>query len=147
MPRFNPRDKASDDEGVIDVYDCTNDGKDEEFWTRQTKLDVDDPNYKCSLKLPGNKDMKSFQKVIFSEHNRYACVQCKSKLLIFDIMEGATLEINAENSMRKCNPVIERSLLDTTYDRILSIYFNDEMMSNDDKMLDCWVILQSSQYG
>ena len=141
MPRFNPRDQAADDEGVIDVYDCTNEGKNEEFWTRQTKLDVSDPNYKCSLKLPRKKDMKTFQKVIFSEHLRFACVLCNNKLLIFDLVEGAGLDINAEDNMRKCEPIIERMLLDTTYDRILSIQINNEKMAEDEKMLDCWVIL------
>ena len=43
--------------------------------------------------------------------------------------------------MRKCKPIIERILLDTTYDRILSIHINDEIMAENDKMLDCWVIL------
>ena len=51
MPRFNPQDEASDDEGVVDVYYFTNESESEDFWTRKTKLDVDDPNYKCSLKL------------------------------------------------------------------------------------------------
>ena len=67
--------------------------------------------------------------------------------MIFDIVEGAELEINGKDSVRVCDPIIERALLDTTYDRILSIYIIDENMSEEVKMLDCWVILQSSQYG
>ena len=67
--------------------------------------------------------------------------------MIFDIVEGAELEINGKDSVRVCDPIIERALLDTTYDRILSIYIIDENMSEEVKMLDCWVILQSRQYG
>ena len=61
--------------------------------------------------------------------------------MIFDIVEGAELEIIGKDSVRMCEPIIERTLLDTTYDRILSIYINGENMSEKDKMLDCWVIL------
>ena len=106
---------------------------------------MSDGNYKCSLELTDGRDMKTFEKVIFSQNNKYIVVQCTNKLMVFDVVAGTTSDINREDGEKICRPIFERRLLDSTYDRILGMHLSED--EHVDQIKDRWVILQSSQYG
>ena len=82
---------------MIDIYHCSDNGQGEEFWKGDTLLDTSDENFVCSLHLSDLDEMDSYERVIFSENNRFACVQLKDKVKFYDINTAIAGEINQED--------------------------------------------------
>ena len=87
----------------------------------------------------------SFVKINFSQTNKYIAVQCTEKLMIFDSESAKSASINEELLKRKATrlvePTVEFTISDTTYDRILGQYMNEDDVNKS------WVLMQSSMYG
>ena len=83
---------------MIDIYHCSDDGQGEEFWMCDDPLDTDDQNFVCSLHLADKEEMGMYERVIFSEKNRFACVQLQNKIKFFDISTAISGGINEEDT-------------------------------------------------
>ena len=90
MPRFSNAlgQKKYAQEGIIDVYDCSK----PDFWMSSKPVDTNDGFYRLSLKLTSNSH-ENFEKMQFSNTNKFLAVQCTDELYIYDL----ELEQNNQN--------------------------------------------------
>ena len=109
VPRFCTDNVDSDDEDMLDIYDCS----DESFWYSRDNIDPSDvEHYKCTLKMK-DRDFESFKTVKFSTDNKYVAVLCEKKVMIYDLNQVGkeNLAIQDEDELIYTGNVSNDSLL------------------------------------
>ena len=150
MPRFEfeddegDKDENNNDGAFIDIFDCES----EEFWLREAPLDRSDEGYKCTLRLTDSKDVAGYKRVAFSENNRFACVQCEKKMMIFDLStakEDSSINNEDEGVVKLCESIRERTIFGSTYNSFMGIHLGSDETAEDTD--DYWVVMNSQSYG